>query len=148
MASKWVKVCDLDHEAEEEDVRADETIQFDANGKTFELDVCSAHLAEWRTFEQQQQRWQSAARVHEPTAPSRSRSTTSDTEQRKENGRIRAWAREQAIEISDRGRISDELRQRYRDAMGAQARERWDGNLAGDEPPRPTPLAVGQPHRG
>lgn len=146
MASRWVTVCDLEHEDLEGDeyVPATEKETFDADGQTFELDLCESHHIQWKAFKDQQRKWQSVARVQADTTPRRSsQSQSRSAGDRKENGSIRAWARAQGIEIGDRGRIPDELRQRYRDSLGEAARDRWSGNVADADVPDPSPLAVG-----
>lgn len=141
MVSKWVRVCDFDHE-EGEEVWADETITFDTGGQTFEADLCNSHYIQWQAFEAQFAKWQEIGRprVEEPARPTPRPGRESDTaEHRRENTAIRTWAKTQPdIELGDRGRIPDSVRQRYRDAMGNHARERWDAghlNGSGDQVP-------------
>lgn len=142
MVSKWVQVCDLSHEEDEGDVPATESVTFQADGKTFALDLCNQHLVQWKAFEDQQAKWQRAARVDQaPQLATPQRSRVSDTaEHRKENAAIRDWAKTQPdMNLGDRGRIPDWVRQRYRDAMGAQARTRWD---ASEVPEQPVPVGA------
>lgn len=145
MASKWVTVCDLEHDLEgDEYVLATEKETFEADGERFELDLCPSHHIQWKAFKDEQRKWQSVARVQPVGAPQRSsRSPSRSTSDRNENANIRVWARTQGIDIGDRGRIPEELRQRYRDSLGEAARDRWSGNVADADVPDPSPLAVG-----
>jgi hypothetical protein len=139
MVSKWVKVCDLDHE-EGAETWADETVGFQVDGQVIELDLCNAHHVQWEAFARQQEMWRSHGRVQVPAAappaPRRSAggSDRSAQEHRRENAAIREWAKTQPdIDLGDRGRIADSVRKRYRDAMAAAAGNRWTA-AASDDP--------------
>lgn len=135
MVSKWVQICDLSHDEAAEQVFAVEAVAFPAaDGRTYELDLCDEHLAEYRKLESQWATWQRVARVRvaetAPPAPRRGRVSDS-AEHRKENAAIRAWVKTQPdFSLGERGRIPANIRQRYRDAMGQQARNRWDENAS------------------
>nr|KEP23721.1 hypothetical protein DA06_05425 [Georgenia sp. SUBG003] len=90
---------------------ADETVTFALDGITYEIDLTDAHakalresFAEWVGH---------ARRAGGRRAPAKrggggtSRPASSDA------GKIRDWARENGYEVSERGRISAEIREAY-----------------------------------
>ncbi|MDO5494966.1 MAG: Lsr2 family protein [bacterium] len=88
-----------------------ETVTFALDGIQYEIDVNEEHASELRSaFDP----WVSQAR----RAGGRRTTRESSRGGRKAGGdseasRIRAWAREQGIEVSERGRIPAELRERF-----------------------------------
>nr|NLD40542.1 Lsr2 family protein [Actinomycetales bacterium] len=88
---------------------ANETVSFALDGIQYEIDLNEGNASELRNS---LERWISSARR---VAGRRTQNTgraakaggTSDA------AKIRAWAREQGIETSARGRIPSELRERY-----------------------------------
>lgn len=94
---------------------ADETVTFAIDGVTYEIDLSDAHakalresFAEWKGH---------ARRAGGRRAPAR-RSTGGGTARASSSdaGRIRDWAREHGYEVSERGRISAEIREAYEKA--------------------------------
>lgn len=87
---------------------ADETITFALEGVNYEIDLTKENAAALR---EDFAKWVGAARRVTSRAGSRTRSTTRRSSSDAE--RIRAWARETGREVSDRGRISQALRDAY-----------------------------------
>lgn len=90
---------------------ATETVTFGLDGIQYEIDLNAKHAEELRSS---MQSWVSSAR--RASGRRQGRETSRGT--RRASGdsdasRIRAWAREQGIEVSDRGRIPAELRARF-----------------------------------
>jgi hypothetical protein len=92
---------------------ADETVSFALDGTTYEIDLSAANAAALRN---------SVARfvAHARKA---GRPALANRRGRRGNERpaqIRAWAREQGIEVNERGRVSAELAARYDAAHGGR----------------------------
>ena len=87
---------------------AEETIRFAIDGTEFEIDLSKAHAKELRgTLEP----YIKVARKSGRRRGGRRRTASSDKEQTKA---IRDWARQQGMEVSDRGRIPAEIQQAYK----------------------------------
>lgn len=94
------------------DADAVETVAFTVEGKSYEFELCDAHLAEFR---EAIEIWSSHSR---PVGrrPGRQRSGGAGRVGRGPNGNgpstaeVREWARTQGIPIGERGRVPDELR--------------------------------------
>ncbi|MDR1393263.1 MAG: Lsr2 family protein [Bifidobacteriaceae bacterium] len=87
---------------------AAETVAFALDGVKYEVDLTAEHAAELR---QGLTRWIEAARRVKPRAGSRQSAKAAA-----ETVKVRAWAREQGMDVSDRGRIPVEIRDAYRAA--------------------------------
>ena len=88
---------------------ASQTVTFALDGVSYEIDLNEEHVAALReSFEE----WVGKARRTggRRTAGRRRASGSSDTQ------KIREWAREQGMEVSDRGRVSAEIREAYKNA--------------------------------
>ncbi|WP_127842958.1 histone-like nucleoid-structuring protein Lsr2 [Actinomyces wuliandei] len=84
---------------------ATQTITFALDGVTYEIDVNDEHAAALR---ESLEEWVAKARRVGGRRNTRRRpSGSSDTQ------KIREWAREQGMEVSDRGRVSAEVRDAY-----------------------------------
>jgi len=90
---------------------ADETVTFGLDGVTYEIDLTSTHAAELRDS---LARWVGSARrvggrgaAGRGTAPRPRRSSTSDAQA------IREWAKANGMHVSERGRISAEVKAAY-----------------------------------
>lgn len=81
---------------------AQETVRFGLDGRHYELDLTKDHA------EQLRGELRVYARRARPVAPSR---PTEDTAQ------IRAWAKDNGYEVSDRGRIHRDVVEAYRQAV-------------------------------
>ncbi len=91
---------------------ADETISFAVDGVSYEIDLNSAHAAELReTFA----KWIGHARKvgGRRSTPRRSSSTSSSGSRGGDTAAIREWARANGYQVSDRGRVSAEIREAY-----------------------------------
>lgn len=89
---------------------AAETIEFSINGKAWTIDLNAENA---QRFYEQLEEWQKRARRAGPAR------TSSPTRKRdpEELANIRAWARENGYEVSDRGRISHKIESAYRAAQ-------------------------------
>ncbi|WP_062071394.1 histone-like nucleoid-structuring protein Lsr2 [Demequina sediminicola] len=85
---------------------ADETVSFAIDGTHYEIDLSTAHAAELRqAFEP----WTAVARKV-TNRKSASRGRNQDT------AKIRAWAKKSGYDVSERGRISADIREAYANA--------------------------------
>lgn len=117
MAKKVVlqSVCDLCHEP-----GAVHTFRFGWMLTNYETDLCEAHAAEVtglieRLVENAQRLGAAPKSVHvdAPPPPARSQVATA---------KVRAWAKKNGIEVSDRGRVPDEVFEQYLAATSAGSR--------------------------
>jgi hypothetical protein len=89
---------------------ADETVTFGLDGVTYEIDLTSSHAGELRDAFAQ---WVGHARkvggrtASKPAAARGRRSSSGDAQA------IREWAKEQGHHVSERGRISAEIKSAY-----------------------------------
>jgi Lsr2 len=100
-----IKSCDQDSE---EKKRRGETVRFGLDGHEYETELCTMHVRAFEKMTQEYQthaRRQTSSRVHKETPRTPAR--------RKRLGEIRAWARENGMEINNRGRIPDEVTRKY-----------------------------------
>ncbi len=81
---------------------AEETIVFSLDGSDYEIDLNSTHVKELRDSLSP---FVAAARTLKQSATSRSRGTR--------NSKIRAWAKENGINVAARGMISAHVLERY-----------------------------------
>ncbi|PRY01652.1 histone-like nucleoid-structuring protein Lsr2 [Allonocardiopsis opalescens] len=96
-------LCDL----EDAEVEGDETVSFGWDGSTYEIDLCAGH----------------ARRLRDSLAPyvehgrkvgaARPRRRSRGASSRERSADIRSWAREQGIQVNDRGRIPAEVVRKY-----------------------------------
>lgn len=88
--------------------KAEETITFALDGNQYEIDLNEEHAAELRSaFD----KWiQSGRRV---TAQRGRRATAGRPAGVSDAAKIREWARENGYEVSERGRVSAEIREAY-----------------------------------
>jgi hypothetical protein len=82
---------------------ADETIRFAFDGASYEIDLSTVHASEFRAAVAP---WLKAARKVSGRAGGRAASS-GDT------SKIRAWAKSSGFSVSERGRISAEVRAAY-----------------------------------
>jgi hypothetical protein len=107
-------VDDLDGSA------ADETVKFAIDGAEYEIDLSSKHAT---TLRKNVDKFIGAARRVGRMSSTGRRSTSRNTETRRganreRNQAIREWAKTKGFEISDRGRISQELVDQYNTEAG------------------------------
>ena len=91
---------------------AAETVTFALDGVSYEIDLSEENAASLRS---DLAKWVSSATR---TGGRRSTRATASSTDGSQSARIRAWAREQGIEVSERGRIPGELRERYERESG------------------------------
>jgi len=84
---------------------ASETVSFALDNVTYEIDLSAENAARLR---EDLGTWTSKAR--RVTSAKRSGATRS---RRGDSAKVRAWARENGFEVSERGRISSEIREAY-----------------------------------
>ena len=94
---------------------ADETVAFALDGAGYEIDLSAANAAALRDALAP---YVGAARKAGRSAAGRparrsSRTTAVVSDAQHDPAAVRAWAREQGIEVSERGRISADVRARY-----------------------------------
>lgn len=90
---------------------ADETVTFALDGVSYEIDLTTAHATELRDA---LATWVGHARkVAGRSAAGRSSGTTTRPRRSSDAGAVRAWAKENGFEVSERGRISAEIREAY-----------------------------------
>jgi hypothetical protein len=92
---------------------ADQTVQFGLDGSDYEIDLNIGNIAEFR---RQLAPFLDRARIADSRdRPGRGRTVAS----RQRSSRIRAWARDQGIQVSDRGRLPASITRRYEAATTA-----------------------------
>jgi hypothetical protein len=96
---------------------ADETVTFSLDGVSYEIDLTSAHAAELRDAFAT---WVGHARkVGGRTSSGRgSGGGASRPRRASDAGAVRTWAKENGYDVSERGRISAEIREAYEAAQG------------------------------
>jgi hypothetical protein len=112
MAQKMLLIDDIDGSD------ADSTVTIALNGVAFEVDLSEKNidklndlLAPYFEAGRQVSGRRGPATSSAPAKSTRSRSAV-------DNGAIRAWAKEQGIEVSERGRISNDVIEQYNAAQG------------------------------
>jgi hypothetical protein len=87
------------------------TVSFSLEAWTYEVDLTPEHAAELR---KSLEPWITAGRrVTKDAQPGGKAAKTQGTAE-SETAKVRAWAREEGLEVSDRGRIPAEVREAYR----------------------------------
>jgi hypothetical protein len=96
-------VCDL----HDDDTEGTETIRFSVDGASYEIDVCVPHAAELRdSFAPYVG---AARRAGRATVAGRRRQVATGVDP----AAVRAWAKSNGITVSERGRVSAEIIERY-----------------------------------
>ena len=89
---------------------ADQTVRFAFNGASYEIDLSREH------FEEFAEAIQPYIKAGRKVGSTRRRSNAGNPTQRLENAKIRAWAKEEGLDLSDRGRIPAPIVEAYRKA--------------------------------
>jgi hypothetical protein len=90
---------------------ADETVEFAIDGKTYQIDLSTAHAEQFREIIDD---YVKAARR---TGGHAKRGTGAVKRSDKaENAKIRAWAQEHGMKIAERGRIPEDIARAYHEA--------------------------------
>ncbi|EID52404.1 histone-like nucleoid-structuring protein Lsr2 [Saccharomonospora xinjiangensis] len=99
---------------------ADETVQFALDGVTYEIDLSAENAEELRDalahYIEHARRAGGRKRTASRRRGSAAAQSRSSSAEREQNQAIRAWARKNGYEISDRGRIPSEVTDAYRKA--------------------------------
>lgn len=90
---------------------ADQTVRFAFNGASYEIDLNRAH------FEEFAEAIQPYIKVGRKTGSTRRRGNAGNPAQRLETAKIRALAKEEGYELSERGRIPASIVEDYRKAQ-------------------------------
>ena len=90
---------------------ADETVRFGLGGAEYEIDLSKKNAS---AFREQLMPYIEHARKAGRTPPRRPSRTTSS---RQQSGAIRAWAKEQGMSVSERGRIPASVIQQYESSV-------------------------------
>ena len=88
---------------------ADETIHFGLDGRQYEIDLSTANAEKLR----EALRPYAAAGRRAPAKSSRATGPRSSTGGNPETAKIRAWAKENGHQVSDRGRIHQSVKDAY-----------------------------------
>jgi len=97
-------LCDLD----DGNVDAEETLQFSLGNAAYEVDVCAKHAQQIRDGLQP---FVAQARKTGAASSARRRQRTTGT--RQETAGIRSWAKDQGIQVNERGRIPASVVKEY-----------------------------------
>jgi len=92
---------------------ADQTVRFAFNGASYEIDLNREH------FEEFAEAIQPYIKAGRKVGSTRRRGNAGNPTQRLENAKIRAWAKQEGLELSDRGRIPAPIVEAYRKANAA-----------------------------
>jgi hypothetical protein len=104
-----LKTCDLAHD--EAGIEASETIDFALDGYAYQLDVCTEHSDE--VHNQLQDLIAHARRASGGRRRAAAPAAKAPGSSPEELAAIREWARKKGYTVSDRGRISGEIRDAY-----------------------------------
>jgi hypothetical protein len=133
---------------------ADETVRFGINGSQYEIDLSEKNANKLRQ--------RMAPFVdHARQAGSRARRLRRTAASRRRSADIRAWARDQGIELSERGRLPAGVTEQYQDAVSRRSSRRlrigprpvpgrvpeWTDPRRCAAAPRPAPARRGTPRR-
>src|SRR4051794_36504991 len=92
---------------------ADETVTFALDGTNYEIDLSAKHAGELRSklekYTTKARRAGRATRQHSTTATRATRDRSSTAR----NATIRSWAKLQGMDVSDRGRISVDIVEKW-----------------------------------
>ncbi len=102
-------LCDLD----DGNVEADETLHFGLGDATYEVDVCGKHAQQVRDGLQP---FVAHARKTSPASSSSRRRSGRSGACRDQTAGIRAWAKDEGIQVNDRGRIPASVVKEYESA--------------------------------
>lgn len=122
--------CDLD----DEPTLASDTVVFAYDGRSYTFELCEKHLAE---FNEVLGGWAANARRVAALNAAKNRTSRPSADKKAELAAIREWASHNGYEVSDRGRISGEVRREYEEALlGQRLIEDIEVDIAQQEPKR------------
>lgn len=93
---------------------AEETVRFGLDGGQYEIDLNSANATKLR--EALRPFVSKARRASAKTTSNRGATTRPSRSGNPETPKIRAWAKENGLQVSDRGRIHQDIQDKYYDA--------------------------------
>jgi hypothetical protein len=93
---------------------ADSTVRFGLDGTEYEIDLSAAHDDELRKALQR-----FLAHARRTGGPARTAARARRDSAAVDTAKVREWAKEQGIEVKDRGRIPASVVERYQTAAGA-----------------------------
>jgi hypothetical protein len=119
MAQKVIvlKTCDLFHDGD--NVEAPDTVDFGFDGATYQLDLCAEHSMQVQNQLQEliaHARRVDRGRRHGARPAGAPSSRGGGARSNEDLAAIRVWARKKGYTVSDRGRISSEVRDAYEKA--------------------------------
>jgi hypothetical protein len=110
--------CDQPHEGKEPVTEGVITVEFSFDGKIYETELCPEHVDEYRHW--MQDYLDNGARLktgHRVSARATGAAKAVRGRATSNVAAIRAWAKAHGHKVSDRGRISAEVKQAYEDAQ-------------------------------
>ena len=90
------------------------TVRFGLDGTNYEIDLSAAHGDELRRA-----LGQYVAHARRTGGPARSAARSSRGGDTADTAKVRAWAKDQGIEIKDRGRVPASVVEQYKTTVGA-----------------------------
>src|SRR5687768_3650914 len=121
MAIRTIVTCDV----HADDATPGDAVRLGLFGSEYELDLCDEHRDELVSLLEP---YLELARADAPRQGARSGAAKSNGSRRSrgksDNSAVRAWAREQGFEVSDRGRIPAEIVAQYEAAQKGSSRGR------------------------
>ncbi len=119
MATKTIVTCDLHGDG----VTAGRSVTIDVDGKSYAVDLCDSHAKALDTalapYISAARAGGRAARAGGRARGGRSQASTT----RADLGEIRAWARKQGWDVSDRGRVAREIVDSFDEAQRRRSRK-------------------------
>lgn len=97
-----------------DETAGEETVEFAFEGVPYEVDLCSSHAAKFRDAVAPYVGPARRSGRSGPTGRRTGRGRANGGGARQETAEIRAWARDQGLKISDRGRIPATIIDQYR----------------------------------
>ncbi|MET9958933.1 Lsr2 family protein [Streptomyces sp. NPDC006326] len=95
---------------------ADETVTFALDGKTYEIDLTTANAEKLRGA--LEQFIKSGRRTGGRAAAGRTKGRAAAPSGNPDTAEIRAWAKAQGMNVNDRGRVPQDIRDAYENAKG------------------------------
>lgn len=102
---------------------ATETIQFELDGVSYEIDLSEDNAVDFRDSLAQYIEYARVTKGGKRAAPRPAAPAPAASSDREESQAIRAWARENGFEISDRGRIPNDVVDAYQQAKSKKKKK-------------------------
>ncbi|MEU6535941.1 Lsr2 family protein [Streptomyces sp. NPDC047000] len=94
---------------------ADETVTFALDGKTYEIDLTTGNADKLRSLLEPYVKGGRRTGGRTAGARGKTRAVSGGSE---DTAKIRAWAKEQGLEVNDRGRVPAQIREAYEQKNG------------------------------